>query len=393
MKVITILGSTGSVGTATLKVIQNNPLDFQVFALTANNNIALLYKQCLHFHPRYVVVSRKKSAVELYKKIKLTNSQTKVLYGQEALNLVSSFQSVDMVMSAIVGVAGLKPTFAAVEAGKKVLLANKEVLVATGKIFMECAKRSGALILPVDSEHSAIFQCLMTKNKFYDSRVVSKIILTASGGPFLNKEPDKLDKITPHDACMNPNWKMGKKISVDSSTMINKALEVIEAHWLFKIPVENIEVIIHPQSIIHSMVGYVDGSFIAQMALPDMRIPISYAMYYPNYNATSKILDFNLIGRELEFRKVDSKQFPAIPIVYDILKNQDYASTIVLNAANEVLVEKFLAERIKYSEIMKYIELILKELKFKNPKNIDDVVDIDLKTRMYTLTLLNLNIN
>ncbi|WP_440616175.1 1-deoxy-D-xylulose-5-phosphate reductoisomerase [Cysteiniphilum sp. 6C5] len=388
MKVITILGATGSIGVNTLEIIRENPADFDVYALTAHHNIELLYQQCLEFSPRYAVVADERLASKLRSDFKSSGCQTIVLYGKEALVSVASAEEVGMVMAAIVGIAGLAPTFAAVNKGKTILLANKEALVTAGEIFMRAAKQSNAMILPVDSEHNAIFQCLPDQDKHYDQEIISRVILTASGGPFREKSLDELKDITPDEACAHPNWQMGRKISVDSSTMMNKALEVIEAYWLFEVPVEKIEVLIHPQSIVHSMVEYHDGSFIAQMGSPDMKTPIGYAMYYPKrHKINVPKLDFT--AKPLGFDALDGQRFMLIPLVYNMLKRQDYASTIVLNAANEVLVEAFLAEKIQYLEIIEYIERVLQKLKFNKPETIDDVVAIDLQARMHVSALLN----
>lgn len=390
MKVITILGATGSIGVNTLEVIRENRADFEVYALTAHHNIILLYQHCLEFKPLYAVVSDEILATELTRDLIKVGSQTKVLYGENALITVASAKNIDMVMAAIVGIAGLPPTFAAVNEGKTILLANKESLVTAGEIFMRAAKQSGAIILPVDSEHNAIFQCLPEQDKHYDQKAIARIILTASGGPFREKSLAELKYITPNEACAHPNWKMGRKISVDSSTMMNKALEVIEAYWLFAVPADKIEVLLHPQSIVHSIVEYHDGSFIAQMGSPDMKTPIGYAMYYPKrHKVTVSKLDFS--AKPLSFSRLDAQRFTVIALVYDILKRKDYAAAIVLNAANEMLVEAFLVEKIQYLEIIKYIKLVLQEIRFNKPETIDDVIAINAKTRAHVSVLLNVN--
>jgi 1-deoxy-D-xylulose-5-phosphate reductoisomerase len=387
VKVITILGATGSVGVNTLEIIRDNPNDFEVYALTARCNIELLYQQCLQFKPNYAVVVSEDLASKLANDLAEVNSQTMVLYGESALIEVASAKAVDMVMAAIVGIAGLKSTYAAIEKGKTILLANKETLVSAGEIFIHAAKKSGAVILPVDSEHNAIFQCLPEYAKAYDEQTIAKIILTASGGPFRDKPLNELKNITPDEACAHPNWRMGRKISVDSSTMMNKALEVIEAYWLFGVPVERIEVLIHPQSIVHSMVEYHDGSFIAQLGSPDMKTPIGYAMYYPKrHKVNVPKLDFT--AKPLSFSTVDLERFAVIALVYQILKEKNYAAAIVLNAANEVLVEAFLAEKIQYLQIIKYIEQALKALQFDKARTIDEVIAIDAKTRKYVVDLI-----
>ncbi|WP_116963661.1 1-deoxy-D-xylulose-5-phosphate reductoisomerase [Fastidiosibacter lacustris] len=387
MKRITILGATGSIGVNTLEIIADNPHDFTVYALTAHQNISLLYEQCLQFKPRYVVLASADLAQTLSEKLKQTESKTRVLYGESALIEVVTADEVDVVMAAIVGIAGLKPTYAAVEKGKTILLANKEALVTAGEIFMAAVKHHNAILLPVDSEHNAIFQCLPCANKYYDDKAVSRIILTASGGPFRDKLLTELQHITPDQACAHPNWKMGRKISVDSSTMMNKALEVIEAYWLFDVPYNKIEVLIHPQSIVHSMVEYHDGSFLAQMGSPDMKTPIAYAMYYPNRHKIN-VSKLNFVKKPLSFEALDGERFRVIPLVYEILKYKNYSATITLNAANEVLVNAFLAEKIQYLQIIKYIEHTLKMCHFDCPKTIDDVIRIDQDVRTFVRDLL-----
>lgn len=391
MKLITILGATGSIGVNTLEIIRDNPNDFRIYALTGHFNVGLLCQQCFQFKPRYAVVANAALAIELSESLVNADSKTVVLYGENGLIQVASAEVVDIVMAAIVGIAGLRPTYAAIERGKTILLANKEALVTAGEIFVRAAEKSKACILPVDSEHNAIFQCLPDKDKRYNGKTISRIILTASGGPFCNKSLAELKEITPDQACAHPNWKMGRKISVDSSTMMNKALEIIEAHWLFDIPLDKLEVLIHSQSIVHSMVEYNDGSIIAQMGYPNMKTPIGYAMYYPKRNKIN-VPKLNFSKISLSFGAVDQYRFPVIPLVYKILRQQDYAAAIVLNAANEVLVEAFLAEKIQYLEIIKYIERALQELKFNRPKTVDGVIDIDLKTRSYVSGLIS-NIN
>lgn len=387
MKVITILGSTGSIGRKTLEVVHENMYDFEVYALTAFHRIDILYQQCLIFKPLYAVVVDKKLANKLSVKLSMVGSNTKVLHSEKSLITVSTAKQVDMVMAAIVGIAGLAPTYAAVNEGKVILLANKEALVTAGEIFMHAAKASNATILPVDSEHNAIFQCLPDKIKNYDCRVISKITLTASGGPFLNRSLHELKYITPDEACRHPNWQMGQKISIDSSTMMNKALEIIEAYWLFDIPVDRIEVVIHPQSIVHSMVEYQDGSCIAQMSFPDMKIPIGYSMYYPKRKKVN-VPKLNLSSKTLTFLEVDNSRFSIIPLVYNILERKKYASIIVLNAVNEVLVQAFLAKKIQYLEILEYIELAVGQLSFDKPETIEDVIEIDYRARAYVADII-----
>ena len=377
---ITVLGATGSIGDSTLAVIRESK-QFQVYALTAFSNVAKLAKLCDEFQPRYAVVADADKKAQL---AKLTTVE--ILVGEDALEQVSSDSSVDIVMSAIVGIAGLKPTFAAAKAGKKILLANKESLVAAGHLLIEEVQKNNAQLIPVDSEHNAIFQCLDNINKEF-SNEVAEIVLTASGGPFKDKELDELADITPDQACAHPNWEMGKKVSVDSSTMVNKALEVIEAYWLFGVPIDKLKVLIHPQSIIHSMVKYIDGSFLAQLGTPDMKTPIANAMYYPSRGRVS-VAKLDFTSTELTFKKACFIRFEALSIVFENLKNKNYAANIVFNAANEKLVAAFLDEKIKYLDIIRVNKQVIKELHFENPHNIADVFAIDSKTREYVDSIL-----
>ncbi|AJC49537.1 1-deoxy-D-xylulose-5-phosphate reductoisomerase [Allofrancisella guangzhouensis] len=379
---VTILGATGSIGDSTLSVIRESS-SFKVYALSAFSNIRKLANLCKEFQPKYVVVQD----WQKYKELKELVKEVEILVGDEGLEQISSDPKVDIVMSAIVGVAGLKPTFAAARAGKKILLANKESLVAAGHLLIEEVAKNNAQLIPVDSEHNAIFQCLDNQSKTFNEKEIAEIILTASGGPFRDKQLEDLVDITPEQACAHPNWSMGRKISVDSSTMVNKALEVIEAYWLFRVPADRISVLIHPQSVIHSMVKYVDGSFLAQLGVPDMKTPIANALYYPARGRTNVAeLDFTKI--ELTFKKVCFSRFEALKLVFENLKNKDYAANIVFNAANEKLVEAFLDGKIKYLDIIKINKKILKKLKFENPKQIDEVFDIDKKTRCFVDSIL-----
>lgn len=380
-KTITILGATGSIGDSTLAVIRESN-DFEVYALSAFSNVEKLAKLCKEFSPKFAVVP------DLVKKQQLQTlvSDIAVLVGENALEEVSSASEVDMVMSAIVGIAGLKPTFAAARAGKKILLANKESLVTAGHLLIEEVEKNNAQLIPVDSEHNAIFQCIDNSSKKY-TKEIDEIVLTASGGPFRDKELSELIDITPAQACAHPNWQMGRKISVDSSTMVNKALEVIEAYWLFSVSADKIGVLIHPQSVIHSMVKYVDGSYIAQLGVPDMRTPIANSMYYPNRGSVSvDKLDFTKY--ELTFREACFERFEALKIIFDNLSNKNYAANIVFNAANEVLVAAFLNEKIKYLDIIEVNKKVTKELIFENPASIEEVFEIDKKTREYVDSIL-----
>lgn len=380
-KTITILGATGSIGDSTLAVIRESN-DFEVYALSAFSNVEKLAKLCKEFSPKFAVVP------DLVKKQQLQTlvSDVTVLVGENALEEVSSASEVDIVMSAIVGIAGLKPTFAAARAGKKILLANKESLVTAGHLLIEEVEKNNAQLIPVDSEHNAIFQCIDNSSKKY-TKEIDEIVLTASGGPFRDKELSELIDVTPAQACAHPNWQMGRKISVDSSTMVNKALEVIEAYWLFSVSADKIGVLIHPQSVIHSMVKYVDGSYIAQLGVPDMRTPIANSMYYPNRGSVSvDKLDFTKY--ELTFREACFERFEALKIVFDNLSNKNYAANIVFNAANEVLVAAFLNEKIKYLDIIEVNKKVTKELIFENPASIEEVFEIDKKTREYVDSIL-----
>ncbi len=379
---IAILGATGSIGSSTLDVILEST-SVDVFALSAYSNIDKLARLCKQFKPKYAVVP------DQNKKLKLQNlleSETEILVGDEGLEYISSHKDVDMVMSAIVGIAGLKPTFAAAKAGKKILLANKESLVAAGHLLIHEVAENNAQLIPVDSEHNAIFQCLENRDKLFNENV-SEIVITASGGPFRDKNINQLHDITPEQACAHPNWDMGRKVSVDSSTMVNKALEVIEAYWLFGAPIANISILIHPQSIVHSMVKYVDGSFLAQLGVPDMKTPIANAIYYPDRDAIT-VADMDFTAKPLTFDKACFDRFEALDIVFENLKNKNYAANIVFNAANEVLVSAFLDEKIKYLEIVRINKKVIKELNFKNPTNIQQVFEIDNKTREYVGSLL-----
>lgn len=382
MENITILGSTGSIGENTLSVIREHPDKFKVFALSANSQVDKLYAQCLEFKPMFAVLRDTHAAILLQEKMTNVKLKTQILSGVVALEMIASHKGVDQVMAAIVGIAGLRPAYAAVTSGKKVLLANKEALVTAGQIFMDAAHEYGATIIPVDSEHNAIFQCLPEKSRIYDAASVTEIILTASGGPFLRKSLSDLKEITPDEACAHPNWKMGRKISVDSSTMVNKALEMIEAYWLFAMPVEKLTVLIHPESIVHSMVRYQDGSFLAQIGSPDMRTPIAYSLFYPE-RGQALVKPLDLTEKPLNFIDVDTQRFPAIQLVYDMLSRNDIVGTIIFNAANEVLVNAFLNNQIKYLEIVEGIKKAVLELTFLTPQNIEDVIKIDQKVRKY----------
>lgn len=386
-KTITILGATGSIGQSTLALVAAHPERYKVFALTGHTQVAKLAEQCCQFQPRFAVVANEVLAAELKERLGI-DCQTDVLYGEQALLDVASAPEVDMVMAAIVGVAGLKPTWAAVLKGKKILLANKETLVVAGALFMAQAKQSKAPILPVDSEHNAIFQSLpRTFSGDLKSHGVESIVLTASGGPFLNTPEEQFSSITPEQAVAHPNWTMGRKISVDSASMMNKGLEVIEASWLFNTPVDQIEVLVHPQSIIHSMVRYIDGSIIAQLGTADMKTPISYCMAYPErIKSHVKKLDFTALNG-LTFIKPDFKKFKCLKLAFDA-SHAGGDAPCVLNGANEVAVAAFLDGKIKFTDIAHTVDAALNHLDLSASLNIEDLLAKDTQTRSYVDQLI-----
>jgi 1-deoxy-D-xylulose-5-phosphate reductoisomerase len=382
---ITILGSTGSIGVSTLDVIRLHPGTYKVAALTANTNTEKLLEQCAEFKPGYAVILDKDAARLLDDQLRLNNLATKVLCTKEDLVAVATLSHVDMVMSAIVGSMGLLPTLAAVKSGKKVLLANKESLVAGGKIINQAlANNSEALLVPVDSEHSAIFQSLPAN---FDPDTINKIILTASGGPFRGLSREQLCHVTSQQAIKHPNWVMGKKISVDSSTMMNKGLEVIEAYWLFGLGLDKIEVVVHPQSIIHSMVEYIDSSIIAQLGTADMKTPIAYALSYPQrIKSGSANLDFTALG-SLTFEKPDYLRFPCLQLAFDALQAGGVAPA-VLNAANEVAVAKFLEDKIKFYDINAIISQTMDHFSNCDYNCVEEIIDIDSQARIYAASII-----
>lgn len=348
MKQIAILGSTGSIGTQTLEVVRENG-DIQVLAMAAGNNIALLEQQIREFHPKLVAVWSEEKAKELRDQIK--DTKTEVMWGMDGLIAVSVYKDVEILVTAIVGMIGIRPTIEAIKAGKHIALANKETLVTAGHIIMPLAKEYGVSILPVDSEHSAIFQSLQGN----EHKSIHKILLTASGGPFRGKKEEDLLNIKVEDALKHPNWTMGQKITIDSSTMINKGLEVIEAKWLFDVDVDQVQVVVQPQSIIHSMVEYVDGAIMAELGTPDMKLPIQYALYYPERRyLPGERLDFWSLGK-IDFEKPDMKTFYGLELAYEAGRKGGSLPT-VFNAANELAVSKFLNREIKYLEIMEIVE-------------------------------------
>ena len=386
MENILILGSTGSIGCNALQVIKLHKEKYKVFALTANKNVDLLTEQCLEFEPRYAVALNDDANQKLKKNLFLSNSKTIVLESVESLDWLASHIDTSTVISAIVGAAGLKPTMAAANSGKKILLANKETLVMAGELFVKAINHSKATLIPIDSEHNAILQVLPQNKKLnYKSNGVRKILLTASGGPFRTYSKEQLLQVTPKEALRHPNWVMGKKITIDSATMMNKGLEIIEAFWLFDIPASDIEVIIHPQSIIHSLVEYIDGSTLAQLGNPDMRTPIAYALSHPE-RIESGVSGLDLIKtKKLDFEAPDLNKFPCLGLAYRALGMGHNAPTI-LNAANEVAVDAFLNASIAFNQIAELIEFCLDTIESRPIDSIDTVIDVDKKTRDLALS-------
>ena len=377
---VTILGSTGSIGANTLDVIGRHPERYSVFALTAATQVDTILGQCHRFVPRYAVMASPAHAQDLARRVKELGLPVEVLAGPQALCDVSSDPGVDAVMAAIVGAAGLAPSLAAARAGKKLLLANKEALVVAGDLFMQAVREGGATLLPIDSEHSAVFQSLPEDPSTW-SRRVDKIVLTASGGPFRTRDPRTLHEVTPEQACAHPNWVMGRKISVDSATMMNKALEVIEASYLFGLPASRIEVVIHPQSVIHSMVQYTDSSVVAQLGTPDMRGPIAYGLSWPERIVSgAAALDFGSLGA-LSFEKPDDQRFPGLRLAWDALAGPT-GTTAVLNAANEVAVAAFLDHRLRFDHIHTINHATLQALSPSKPQDLSDLLAIDAEARV-----------
>ena len=380
---ITVLGSTGSIGTNTLDVIARHPGRFDVFALTGSRQVELMLRQCAQFKPRFAVMVDAQAATELKNKVRAEGLPTEVLSGTDALDEVSSHPDVDAVMAAIVGAAGLSPCLAAARQGKRLLLANKEALVVGGEVFLDAVKQGGATLLPIDSEHSAIFQSLPDDRATWDARV-EKIILTASGGPFRTRDLATLKDVTPEQACAHPNWVMGRKISVDSATMMNKALEVIEARYLFGLPPERLEVVIHPQSIIHSMVQYRDTSVVAQLGTPDMRVPIAYGLSWPErMNSGAQALDFHALSA-MTFEALDDhghpERFAGIHLAWDALRGPR-GTTVVLNAANEIAVAAFLDKRIRFDQIHHVNQACLAQVTPSMPSDLGDLIALDAEVR------------
>jgi len=377
---VTVLGSTGSIGVNTLDVMANHPDRFEVFALSAATQVDLMLAQCAQFKPRYAVMVSEPQARLLAEKIEQNKLPVQVLWASDALEMIASHELVDTVMAAIVGAAGLAPCMAAAKAGKRLLLANKEALVVGGEVFMQAVRAGGAQLLPIDSEHSAIFQSLPEDASTWSQRV-EKIILTASGGPFRTREPGSLRHVTPDEACAHPNWVMGRKISVDSATMMNKALEVIEAKYLFGLTPQQIEVVIHPQSIIHSMVQYRDTSVVAQLGTPDMRVPIAYGLAWPDrITSGAKALDFKSLAT-MTFEVPDDERFPGLPLAWQVL-NAPVGSTAVLNAANEVAVAAFLDKRIRFDQIHQVNHAALEAVPVSGVGDIEGLLALDARARL-----------
>ncbi len=374
---ITVLGSTGSIGKSTLNVLAQHPDRFHVVALSAHRNISRLAEQCLQFEARYAVISDPAKAGELQSALDGLGSKSKVIAGPDALSIAACMEETDTVMAAIVGAAGLEPTFHAVQQGKRLLLANKESMVIAGELFRKAAARHQATIIPVDSEHNALFQVLPANfDAGLDSAGVERLILTASGGPFLHRPRGSLKNITPAEACNHPNWDMGRKISVDSATLMNKGLEVIEARWLFNARPDQIEVTIHPQSIVHSMVAYRDGSILAQLGVPDMRTPIAYALSWPDrIEAGVKRLNLEDMSN-LEFYPPDLDSFPGLGLAFEVLEAGGNAP-VIFNAANEVAVDAFLGERITFLDIPSVVSATLDACEPGKIDSLDEVLEFD----------------
>jgi 1-deoxy-D-xylulose-5-phosphate reductoisomerase len=386
---VTILGATGTIGLHTLDVISQHLGRFAVYALTANSNVDGLFALCQQYAPRYAVMLQADSAQQLSHQLKAIASPTEVLYGEEALNQVAADVDVDIVMAAIVGAAGLHPAMSAAKAGKRVLLANKETLVMAGNLFMQAVEQGGATLLPIDSEHNAIFQVMPRQKLGNLSQMgVKRVLLTASGGPFRNASLQELKAVTRAQALNHPNWVMGPKITIDSATMMNKGLEVIEAHWLFNALPSQIDVVVHPQSVIHSMVEYVDGSVLAQLGNPDMRTPIAYGLGYPE-RLQSGVSSLDLITTaRLDFCAPDFERFPCLRMAYEAL-NAGGTAPAILNAANEIAVEAFLAEKIAFMDIPNIIESVLSSATIDPVNSIEQLVAVDRMARQSATLKLN----
>ncbi len=378
---VTILGATGTIGMHTLDVISQHPERFNVFALTASTNVQGLFDLCRQYAPQYAVMLHEAAATELSLLLKAIGSSTTVLQGEASLSYVAAHEQVDIVMAAIVGSAGLHPAMAAAKAGKRILLANKETLVMAGNLFMQAVADGGATLLPIDSEHNAIFQVMPNqRSRHLADMGVKRVLLTASGGPFRNASMQELKAVTRAQALNHPNWVMGPKITIDSATLMNKGLEVIEAHWLFNAMPSQIDVVVHPQSVIHSMVEYVDGSMLAQLGNPDMRTPIAYGLGYPD-RLTSGVSSLDLLTTaRLDFCAPDIVRFPCLRIAYEAL-NMGGTAPAILNAANEIAVEAFLAEQIGFMDIPHIIEAVLSAATIADANSIEQLVAVDTQAR------------
>lgn len=389
MKQLTVLGSTGSIGLSTLDVVARHPDRYSIFALTANSNVDLLFEQCQKFRPRFAVMADPDKAQELEKKLQVEKLSISVLAETQGLCEVVAKEEVDYVMAAIVGAAGLLPTLEAAKHGKRVLLANKEALVMSGQLLIDAVKDSNAELLPIDSEHNAIFQCMPENyNAELDSNGIDKILLTASGGPFRMKTLDELHNVTPEQACAHPNWDMGRKISVDSATMMNKGLELIEACWLFNCQPKDIQVVIHPESVIHSMVQYNDGSVLAQLGNPDMRTPIAHAMGWPERIPSGvKPLDLFDIAK-LNFQAPDETRFVCLRLAKEAMEQGGTAMTI-LNAANEIAVAEFLSTKLRFTEIANIVETTLQTMSIKTADSLETILEADQLAREIAIEACN----
>ena len=386
---VVVLGSTGSIGTNTLDVVARHSERFEVFALTAAQSVETIWRQCVQFHPRFAVMAQADAGRKLQELCQREGLSTHVLWGEAAIDEVACHPEVDVVMAAIVGAAGLSPCLAAARTGKRLLLANKEALVVGGQLFKEVVAQGGATLLPIDSEHSAIFQSLPEQPASWAARI-DKIILTASGGPFRTRDPLSFSSVSPQEACSHPNWVMGRKISVDSATMMNKALEVIEARYLFDVRPDQIQVVIHPQSIVHSMVQYVDHSVVAQLGTPDMRVPIAYGLAWPERIASGAgALDFSQMAA-MTFESIDSQahreRYPGLALAWSSL-SAPFGSTAVLNAANEVAVAAFLDGRIRFDQIYAVNVQTLERVSFDTPADLPSLLALDQKARRTALSI------
>jgi len=388
VKGVTVLGATGSIGVSTLDVLARHPKRYRVVALSANRQVERLLQQCLQYRPRYAVMADETAAEQLRARLLEQGAEIEVLSGVAGLEQVAALDEVDYVMAAIVGAAGLPPVLAAARSGKRILLANKEALVMSGQLFMDEVRRHNAELLPIDSEHNAIFQCMPTDfDRGLDEVGVRRILLTASGGPFRTTPLEQLVAVTPAQAVAHPNWSMGKKISVDSATMMNKGLEVIEACWLFNTGTDNIQVVLHPQSVIHSMVEYSDGSVLAQMGNPDMRTPIAHALAWPE-RIESGVPSLNLFEvARLDFEKPDLRRFPCLRLAMESIEAGGTAPAI-LNAANEIAVEGFLQERIRFTVIPELIEETLGRMTIEPADSLETIFAADAAARELSTTLL-----